>query len=404
MARQVIVPPAVQHWMNLSRLCCRDGRRRSYVIISPRVIALIGGGGGGSATRISSTTRPQDPGGGATQSTALREEATVCPRVQLGHRHQETVGVSAVLVEVTPERCAQIFPSVSDNLVGIAEGLQPENGSCSTRGLLWEAGSILQEGADLTKGVATVAPSPVILAAKISEDVALPTIAGAVPLANFAEVVAADNAALADAGIPFPADPAGSVALAVADLVVAGILFPADLAGSVTLAVADSADAGILFPADPAGILFPADPSGILFQADTAGILFPADTVRTDTADVACLADAEEVTVGVAELADSGILFPADPAGILFQADPAGILFPADPAGILFPAEPIKNVTANVAFLADADLVTMGVTDLADAGPVPRRLSFTPANTLSEVTFDPAARNFLTTCVRGTLR
>ena len=57
--------------------------------------------------------------------------------------HQETVGVSAVLVELT-------------------EGFQPENGSCSTRGLLWEAGSMLQEGADLTEGVATVAPSPVV--------------------------------------------------------------------------------------------------------------------------------------------------------------------------------------------------------------------------------------------------
>ena len=114
-----------------------------------------------SATRISSTD--------------LWEEATVWPRVRPGSQavseHQETVGVSAVLVEVTPERCAQILPSVSDNLVGIAEGFQPENGSCSTSGLLWEAGSMLQEGADLTEGIATVAPSPVVLAAKISEDI-----------------------------------------------------------------------------------------------------------------------------------------------------------------------------------------------------------------------------------------
>ena len=82
-----------------------------------------------------------------------------------------------MLVEVTPERCAQILPrilpSVSDSLVGIADELQPENGSCSTRGLLWEVGSMLQEGADLTEGVTTVAPSPVVLAAKISEDVVL---------------------------------------------------------------------------------------------------------------------------------------------------------------------------------------------------------------------------------------
>ena len=82
--------------------------------------------------------------------------------------------------------------------------------------------------------------------------------------------------------------------------------------------MADSADAGILFPADPAGILFPANPAGILVPADPAGILFPTDT--------------------------------------------AGILFPADPAG---------TVAADVVFMADADPVTMNVTDLADAGAVP---------------------------------
>ena len=70
----------------------------------------------------------------------------------------------------------------------------------------------------------TVAPSPIVVAAKISEDVVLPTIAGVAPLADFAEVVAADAAALADAGIPFPADPAGSVTLAVANPAAAGIL------------------------------------------------------------------------------------------------------------------------------------------------------------------------------------
>ena len=96
--------------------------------------------------------------------------------------------------------------------------------------------------------------------------------------------------------------------LAVADLADAGILFPADLAGSVTMGVADFADAGILFPADTAGAV---------------------------TADVAFLADAEEVTVGVTELADAG------------------------------------TVTADVALLADDVLVTMGVTDLTDAGAVP---------------------------------
>ena len=55
-----------------------------------------------AATRISSTTRPQDLGGGAAQITALRDEATAWPRVwlrlQVVSEHQETVGVSAVLV------------------------------------------------------------------------------------------------------------------------------------------------------------------------------------------------------------------------------------------------------------------------------------------------------------------
>ena len=71
---------------------------------------VLTGGGGGLATQISSTTRPQDPGGG----TTLREEATAWPRVRPGPQavseHQETFGVSAVLVEMTPERGAPICP------------------------------------------------------------------------------------------------------------------------------------------------------------------------------------------------------------------------------------------------------------------------------------------------------
>ena len=125
----------------------------------------------------------------------------------------------------------------------------------------------------------------------------------------------------------------------------ARILFPADPAGK-------------LFPTDTAGILFPADTAGILFPADTAGILFPADTVRTDTADVAFLADAEEVTVGVAELADAGMLFPADPAGILFPADPAGTVPLAAP-DMTFPA--IGLVTGTVA--CEVDVTHMTISD-----------------------------------------
>ena len=86
-----------------------------------------------------------------------------------------------MLVEMTPERGARILPSVPDNLMSIAEGFQPENGSCSTRGLFWETGSMLQGGADLTEGVTTLVPSPVVLEAKFPEDVVLPTIAGRRP-------------------------------------------------------------------------------------------------------------------------------------------------------------------------------------------------------------------------------
>ena len=116
---------------------------------------------------------------------------------------------------------------------------------------------------------------------------------------------------MADAGILFLADPAGVVTIgvapltdagpvnmAVADLADAWILFPTDPAGPVTMAVADLADAGILFPVNLAGpVTF-----GVADLAD-AGILFPADPARSVTADVAFLADAEEVTVGVIDLA-----------------------------------------------------------------------------------------------------
>ena len=85
---------------------------------------------------------------------------------------------------------------------------------------------------------------------------------------------------MADAGILFPAIPAGIPITADPD----GILFPADLAEPDTVGVADLADAGILFPTVPAGILIPADPAGILFPADLT----------------------ELVTIGVADVAVAG--------------------------------------------------------------------------------------------------
>ena len=106
------------------------------------------------------------------------------------------------------------------------------------------------------------------------------------------------------------------------------------------MGVVGLADAGMLFPAVTEGILFLPDPAGILFrpllkgycfQPDPAGILFPA----------------------VAE----GILFPPDPAEILFPAVSEGILFPPDPAGMPFPADLAEPVTVGVADLADAGIL-----------------------------------------------
>ena len=82
-----------------------------------------------------------------------------------------------------------------------------------------------------------------------------------------------------------------------------------------------------------------------------AGMVFPADPAGTVIVGVASLADAGMVTVGVADLADIRASSLAD----------AGMVFPADPAGV---------VTVGVASLADAGMVTVGVTDLAGAAPV----------------------------------
>ena len=66
---------------------------------------------------------------------------------------------------------------------------------------------------------------------------------------------------------------------------------------------------------------------------------------------MASLADAGMVTVGVTDLTDAGVAPLAD----------AGMSFPADLAGV---------VTVGVAPLADAGMVTVGVTDVADTAPV----------------------------------
>ena len=74
----------------------------------------------------------------------------------------------------------------------------------------------------LLGGFAAVATSPVVFAEDITEGVMLPTVAGAVPLVDFAEAIAADATSLADAGILFLAHPAGVVTVVVAPLADAG--------------------------------------------------------------------------------------------------------------------------------------------------------------------------------------
>ena len=176
-----------------------------------------------------------------------------------------TVGarVSVVWVEETPERSAGKLPSVPAN----------EN---------WRtiAGAVTPAGV-----------------ADIVDSVGLPTIAGATPPADFAKVVAADAASLADtvpAGIPFPADPVGTLSLPDQNgtltptdpAVPAGIPFPADSVGTLSLpdqngTLSPTNLAGILFPAHPAGILFPAVPAGIPFPADSVGKLSLPDQIGT---------------------------------------------------------------------------------------------------------------------------
>ena len=201
----------------------------------------------------------------------------------------EVVGVSAVSVDATLRRIYRILSSVSDSVMVVTEGFQPDDWTRSGSGLPLSEGSVVDECGDIAGGVAAVVMSLVVLVGDIAVGMMLPTVAGAASPADFAEVVAADAISLAnaemvtvgvtdlaDAGIPFPADPAGVVTGGVADLADAGIPFPADSVGTVTISVTDLADAGIPFPADPA----------------------------------------ETVTVGVADLADAGIPFPADPTGL----------------------------------------------------------------------------------------
>ena len=76
-------------------------------------------------------------------------------------------------------------------------------------------------------------------------------------------------------------------------------------------------------------------------RAADAGTTFPAGIAGVVTIGVASLANAGMVTAGVTDLVDAGMAFPAETGGV---------------------------VTVGVASQADAGMVTVGVTDLADAG------------------------------------
>ena len=153
--------------------------------------------------------------------------------------------------------------------------------------------------ADFAEEVAIVVTSPTVLAGDVAVGVALLAIAGVASPADLAEVVAVDVISLADVGM---------VTVGVADL--------AD-AEMVTVGVTDLADTGAAPIAD-AGMAFPANPAGVVTIGVTslayAGMAFPADPAGVVTVGVASLADAGMITVGVTDVADTA---PVDSAGVL---------------------------------------------------------------------------------------
>ena len=135
-------------------------------------------------------------------------------------QHSVPVILSVVMVDETPGRSNRNLPS------------PPDNGICR-----------------LLSGAVPPADVPATICS-----VVLPTIAGAAPLAEVAEVVAVSGR---------PCWGGGGITIGVAPLAVA----------DPTTMVAGLADARILFPANPVGTLSPSDPAGILFPADPVGML-----------------------------------------------------------------------------------------------------------------------------------
>ena len=132
--------------------------------------------------------------------------------------------MSVVSVDATLRRRDWIISSISDCVMVVTEGFQPDDWTRSWSGLPRRERSAVDEFADFAGGGgATVATSPVVLVGDMAVGVMLPTVAGVASPAVFAEVVAADVISLADADV-------------------------------VTVGVADLADAGIPFLGDPAGL------------------------------------------------------------------------------------------------------------------------------------------------------
>ena len=153
------------------------------------------GGGGGSPPGSVVMFDPRTPGGGGgtAQIAAPREGVTAwtgaSPLSPKAVPQSVPIRVSVVLVEETPGRSARKLPST------------PNSGKWRTI-----AGAVSPTGV-----------------ADIVDSVMLPTIAGAAPPADVAKVFAADAASLTDAGILFPADPVGVVAVGVAAPAVADL-------------------------------------------------------------------------------------------------------------------------------------------------------------------------------------
>ena len=175
-----------------------------------------------------------------------------------------------------PERTLPIYrvdtlsEDMDDQVVAAVTTAQPERDQLETR-LLWP-----MPGWMVIVGVNDLADA----------GMAFPT--------DFAEVVAADIAALAAAGVVtigvVSLADAGVATVGVSDLADTGMALPADHAGAGTVGVASVADAGMMFPANLAGTVItgvaPGTVGGMTFPADPAEAVTVGVVDRTEVVDV----------------------------------------------------------------------------------------------------------------------